>query len=364
MSRALRAGIVGLPNAGKSTLFNALTAAGVPAEAYPFTTIDPNVGVVEVPDRRLERLFELIEPPRKVPAVVEFFDIAGLVEGAHQGEGLGNRFLSHIREVEALVHVVRCFADPNVAHPTGLVDPVRDVETVETELILADLETVAKRLDRMERAARSGDRDAAREVEFLQRLSTELDAGRPARAVEHDAEESEILASLFLLSQKPVLYVANVDEADVGGDPAGARALADAVGAERVLSLSCRLEAELLELEPSERAEYLDELGLERPGVERLIRATYDLLGLITFFTFNEKEVRAWTIRRGTQAPQAAGVVHTDFETGFIRAETVSYEDFVRAGSLKEAREQGWVRAEGRDHVVENGDILLFRAQT
>ncbi|NIR44834.1 MAG: redox-regulated ATPase YchF [Gemmatimonadetes bacterium] len=364
MSRALRAGIVGLPNAGKSTLFNALTAAGVPAEAYPFTTIDPNVGVVEVPDPRLDRLFELVEAPRKVPAVVEFFDIAGLVEGAHAGEGLGNRFLAHIREVEALVHVVRCFEDPNIAHPEGSVDPVRDVETVRTELILADLDTVEKRVDRVERMARSGDRDAAREAEFLGRLREGLNAGTPAREIETGDEESDILASLFLLTRKPALHVANVAESDLAGDAPLARELADAVGADRVVRLCCRLEAELLELDPEERAEFLRELGLERPGVERLIRATYSLLGLITFFTFNEKEVRAWTIRRGTLAPGAAGVVHTDFETGFIRAETVSYEDFVRAGSLKDAREEGWVRAEGRDHVVEDGDILLFRAQT
>ncbi len=363
MSRVLKAGIVGLPNAGKSTLFNALTAAGVPAEVYPFTTIDPNLGVVEVPDPRLDRLFEIVQPPRKVPAVVEFVDIAGLVEGAHRGEGLGNRFLAHIREVEALIHVVRCFDDPNIAHPAGSVDPVRDVGTVETELLLADLETVDKRLDRVQRTARSGDRDAQREVESLNRVREWLNAGRPARDVECGEGEDEIINSLFLLTRKPILCVANVAESSISGGDEPAAALASAVGADQALVLCCRLEAELLDLEPEERREYLEAVGLERPGVQRLIQATYRLLGLITFFTFNEKEVRAWTIPRGAVAPQAAGVVHSDFERGFIRAETVAFADFERAGSLKVAREHGLVRAEGRDYQVKDGDILLFRAQ-
>ncbi len=362
MSRALKAGIVGLPNAGKSTLFNALTAAGVPAEAYPFTTIDPNIGVVEVPDPRLDRIFDLVRPPRKVPAVVEIVDIAGLVEGAHRGEGLGNRFLGHIREVEAILHVVRGFDDPNVAHPTGAVDPLRDIGLVETELLLADLETVENRIDRLQRAARSGDKEALREAGFVEHVKAELAKGRPARELECTKEECDILQSLFLLTRKPVLYVANVSEACAVGGGERAAALVTEFGADRVLPLCCRLEEELLSLSPEERVEYLRALGLERPGVERLIRATYDLLGMITFFTFNEKEVRAWTIRRGALAPQAAGVVHTDFEKGFIRAETVSYEDFVSAGSLKAARDRGSVRAEGREHVVEDGDILLFRA--
>ena len=363
MSRAIRAGIIGLPNAGKSTLFNALTASSVPAEAYPFTTIDPNVGVVEVPDLRLDVIFDLVRPPRRVPAAAEFFDIAGLVEGAHKGEGLGNRFLAHIREVEALVHVVRCFDDSNVAHPAAALDPVRDVGTVETELLLADLEAVEKRLDRVERSARSGDRDAQRDSELLVRLRDWLGEGRPARDMECGEEERGLIRSLFLLSNKPVLYVSNTCEPGESAKDECTAALIAAVGGERVLPLCCQLESELLDLEPEERVEYLDELGLEQPGVCRLIQATYELLGLITFFTYNEKEVRAWTVRRGTLAPQAAGVVHTDFEKGFIKAETVSYGDFERAGSLKSARDQGHVRAEGREHVVEDGDIVLFRAQ-
>jgi GTP-binding protein YchF len=364
MSRALRAGIVGLPNAGKSTLFNALTASGVPAEAYPFTTIDPNVGIVEVPDPRLDKLFELVQPPQKVPAIVEFVDIAGLVEGAHRGEGLGNRFLSHIREVEALVHVVRCFDDPNVAHPASSVNPVRDAGTVETELLLADLETVAARLERVERVARSGDRVAQGEAECLHRLQAWLDQGNSALDFECDETEGDVLRSLFLLTRKPVLFLANVDEdGTAGGDP-HASDLRRSVGDDRVLELGCQLESDLLSLDSAEQQEYMRSLGMEQRGIDRLIRATYDLLGLITFFTYNEKEVRAWTVRRGTLAPQAAGVVHTDFEKGFIRAETVAYGDFERAGSLKAARDQGLARAEGREHVVEDGDIVLFRTQT
>ncbi len=363
MARSLRAGIVGLPNAGKSTLFNALTAAGVPAEAYPFTTIEPNVGVVEVPDERLDRLFEILAPPRRVPAVVDFVDIAGLVAGAHKGEGLGNRFLAHIREVDALLHVVRCFEDANVAHPAASIDPVRDVETVETELLLADLETLEKRLDRVQRVARSGDRAAGRETDFLLRLRDRLGAGEPATGIAGDDFETEVLGSLFLLTAKPVLVVANVDEAGVADVRPGVEALIDAFGADRVLVLCCKLEAELLSLEPGERAEYMQAIGLEAPGIRRLIRAAYQLLGLISFFTFNEKEVRAWTVPHGALAPQAAGVVHTDFERGFIRAETIHYADFTGAGSLKAAREQGLVRSEGREYELKDGDILLFRAQ-
>lgn len=359
----MRAGIVGLPNAGKSTLFNALTESSVPAEAYPFTTIDPNIGVVEVPDPRLDRLFEIVRPPRKVPAVVEFVDIAGLVAGAHQGEGLGNRFLGHIREVEALVHVVRVFDDPDVAHPSASVDPLRDIGVVETELLMADLETVRKRLEAVERVARSGDRHARRQAELLRRLSDWLDDGRGALQMERDEEEEDMVRSLFLLSGKPVLYVANVSERALTVPDPRVAALGESVGDDRMLILCCQLEADLSSLEPSEREEYLSTVGLEAPGVQRLIRAAYGVLGLITFFTFNEKEVRAWTVVRGSHAPQAAAVVHTDFERGFIRAETVNYEHLERAGSLRAAREEGLVRAEGRDYVVQDGDILRFRAQ-
>lgn len=360
---SLKAGIVGLPNAGKSTLFNALTASGVPAEAYPFTTIEPNVGVVAVPDRRLERLERLVEAPRKVPTVVEFVDIAGLVEGAHRGEGLGNRFLAHIREVDAIVHVLRCFADPNVAHPMGSVDPVRDVEIVGTELLLADLETVEKRLANREGAARSGDRAAQREVELLRRLRDAVAAGMPARDFVTDEEETEILRPLFLLSRKPVLYVANVSEEQLGADDERVAQLIEAAGPDRVLDLSCELEVGLLALEESEREEYLKAVGLEASGLERMVRAVYELLGLITFFTFNEKEVRAWAVPRGTRAPEAAGVVHSDFEAGFIKAEAVTFSEFDRVGSMRAAREEGLVRIEGRDYRVQDGDILLFHAR-
>lgn len=363
MSRALRAGIVGLPNAGKSTVFNALTAASVAAEAYPFTTIDPNVGVVEVPDSRLDRLFDIVAAPRKVAAIVEFVDIAGLVEGAHRGEGLGNRFLAHIREVEALIHVVRAFEDSNVAHPAGSVDPVRDVATVETELLLADLETVRVRLEAVSRSARSGDRSAQKEADLLARLSDWLNEGRAAATLECREEDVQLLKPLFLLSAKPVLYLANVAESALADGDEGVERLKAAAGAERTLVLCGQLEAELASLEAAERREFMLAMGLEEAGIERLIRASYELLGLITFFTFNEKEVRAWTVRRGAHAPEAAGKVHSDFERGFIRAETVAYTDFEQAGSLKAARDEGLVRAEGRDYIVQDGDVLLFRAQ-
>lgn len=361
---SLRAGIVGLPNAGKSTLFNALTSSNVPAEAYPFTTIEPNVGVVAVPDSRLDRLEAMVEAPRKVPAIVEFVDIAGLVEGAHRGEGLGNRFLSHIREVEAIVHVVRCFERSNVAHPLGSVHPARDVEIVETELMLADLETIARRRESRERAARSGDREAQQELQVLDRLEDGLGSGRPAREMGVSREEDEILRSLFLLSRKPVLFVANVSESDLPGPTEPVTALQKAAGEAPVLTLCCELEAQLRTLTSAERDEYLNVLGLQEPGLNRLIRATYELLELITFFTFNEKEVRAWTVPRGTSASRAAGTVHSDFEAGFIRAEAVACEDFEALGSMKAARDEGLVRIEGRDYEVMDGDILLFHART
>jgi GTP-binding protein YchF len=363
----LRLGIVGLPNVGKSTLFNALTSSqAAAAENYPFCTVEPNVGVVEVPDARLDRLVELVRPKRRVPAVVEFVDIAGLVRGASRGEGLGNQFLSHVREVDAVVHVVRCFDDPDVVHVMGPVDPVRDHDVITTELALADLAVVERRLEKARKSARAGDKEAAAEAELLARVVEELNAGRGAREAGESEEAIRALRQLGLLTAKPVLYAANVDEADLargGGEPVAAlRAAAHAHHEEaEVIPFSARLEAELAELPPADRGEFLAHAGVEEPGLDRLVHAGYRLLGLQTFFTVGENEVRAWTIHRGDTAHAAAGEIHSDFQRGFIRAETVGYDEFVRAGGYKEAREQGLVRAEGRDYVVRDGDVLLFR---
>jgi len=363
----LRLGIVGLPNIGKSTLFNALTSSkAAAAENYPFCTVEPNVGVVEVPDPRLDRLFELVRPKKKVPAVVEFVDIAGLVRGASQGEGLGNQFLSHIREVDAIVHVIRCFEDPDVVHVMGPVDPVRDHDVITSELALADLSVVERRLEKTRKTARAGDKAAQLELVVLERVLSELDAGRGAREAGETDDAVRFLRQLGLLTAKPILYAANVNEDDLAaGGGAWIGRLRAAVQSHHeeaeIVPFSAKFEAELAELSGGERAEYLASAGVREPGLDRLIHAGYHLLGLQTFFTVGENEVRAWTMARGGTAFDAAGEIHSDFQRGFIRAETVAYDEFVRVGSYKTAREQGLVRSEGRDYVVQDGDILLFR---
>ena len=358
----IKCGIVGLPNVGKSTLFNALTAAQIPAENYPFCTIDPNIGVVGVPDPRLDELATIAHPDKVVPAIVEFVDIAGLVKGASQGEGLGNQFLAHIRETHAIAHLVRCFEDDDVTHVAGRIDPLHDIEIIETELMLADLDTVQKGLQRAERNAKTNEKAAVLKRDSLRRVLEGLEAGRPVRDIAIDADAQEAVRELFLLTAKPVMYIANVAENELNGNALAARveAYAREHGSVAVV-ISARIEAELAQLAPEERVDFLHELGLSEPGLHRVVRAAYRLLGLKTFYTAGPKEVRAWTVREDATAPEAAGAIHTDFERGFIRAEVISYANYVaRRGELG-AREAGEMRLEGKTYVVQEGDVIHFR---
>ncbi|MFC0525966.1 redox-regulated ATPase YchF [Pontibacillus salicampi] len=362
---SLTAGIVGLPNVGKSTLFNAITQAGAESANYPFCTIDPNVGIVEVPDARLQKLTELVNPKKTIPTAFEFTDIAGIVKGASKGEGLGNQFLSHIRQVDAICHVVRGFDDDNITHVSGGVNPIEDIETINLELILADLESVTKRLERVQKLVRQKDKEALAEHAVLEKIKEALENETPARAVEFTEEQQKIVKGLHLLTSKPILYVANVGEDEIA-DPSEnkyVQAIEEYAANEgaQVIVVCAKIESEIAELEGEEKAEFLDELGIEESGLDQLIKATYNLLGLATYFTAGEQEVRAWTFKEGMTAPQAAGIIHSDFERGFIRAETVAYDDLVNAGKMSVAKEQGNVRLEGKEYLVKDGDVIHFR---
>ena len=358
---SLKCGIVGLPNVGKSTLFNALTKAGIPAENYPFCTIEPNVGIVEVPDPRLAQLAAIVKPERILPAAVEFVDIAGLVAGASKGEGLGNQFLAHIRETDAIVNVVRCFEDPNVIHVAGKVSPLDDIAVIQTELALADLTTVEKTIHRETKKARSGDKDAAALVALLERVLIQLNDAKPVRAMNLDKEQVEMLKPLCLITSKPAMYVANVSDSGFTNNPLLDQ-LSEYAKSQHapIIAICASIESEIADMDDSDKLDFLTDMGMEEPGLNRLIRAAFDLLGLQTYFTAGVKEVRAWTIHKGDTAPQAAGVIHTDFERGFIRAQTIAFDDFISHKGEQGAKEAGKMRAEGKEYVVKDGDVLNF----
>ena len=358
---SLKCGIVGLPNVGKSTLFNALTKAGIPAENYPFCTIEPNVGIVEVPDPRLAQLATIVKPERILPAAVEFVDIAGLVAGASKGEGLGNQFLAHIRETDAIVNVVRCFEDPNVIHVAGKVSPLDDIAVIQTELALADLTTVEKTIQRETKKARSGDKDAAALVALLERVLVQLNEAKPVRAMNLDKEQVAMLKPLCLITSKPAMYVANVSDSGFTNNPLLDQ-LSEYAQSQHapIVAICASIESEIADMDDSDKLDFLTDMGMDEPGLNRLIRAAFDLLGLQTYFTAGVKEVRAWTIHKGDTAPQAAGVIHTDFERGFIRAQTIAFDDFISHKGEQGAKEAGKMRAEGKEYVVKDGDVLNF----